>query len=182
MGNEVDLQRPFADVYKALDLKTQRKAMRSAMRKEGNRVKKVAVSTLHSKAIGPGTKRSLDKGIYVRTYPNRFGLGFMVTVKPFGKKGIHENRRSLEKPVLMWAEDGTRLRHVGKRTSSFFSKSRGSGNRVRQYRRDGHQTGKMPGYRFLAETEEKTAGSVENNLFDSFQSNIEKAAKKQGLM
>ena len=53
MGNEVDLQRPFADVYKALDLKTQRKAMRSAMRKEGNRVKKVAVSTLHSKAIGP---------------------------------------------------------------------------------------------------------------------------------
>ena len=129
MGNEVDLQRPFADVYKALDLKTQRKAMRSAMRKEGNRVKKVAVSTLHSKAIGPGTKRSLDKGIYVRTYPNRFGLGFMVTVKPFGKKGIHENRRSLEKPVLMWAEDGTRLRHVGKRTSSFFSKSRWSGNR-----------------------------------------------------
>lgn len=35
-----DINKPFADVYKALDVKDQRKAMRSAMRREGNRLKK----------------------------------------------------------------------------------------------------------------------------------------------
>ena len=35
-----DINKPFADVFKALDQKTQRKAMKSAMRREGNRLKK----------------------------------------------------------------------------------------------------------------------------------------------
>ena len=37
-----DIKRPFLDVYKALDVKTQRKAMKGAMRREGNRLKKAA--------------------------------------------------------------------------------------------------------------------------------------------
>lgn len=41
-----DINKPFSDVYKALDMKDQRKAMRSAMRREGNRLKKAAVSNL----------------------------------------------------------------------------------------------------------------------------------------
>ena len=95
-----DIKRPFLDVYKALDTKTQRKAMKGAMRREGNRLKKAAVANLSSSGIGKGTKRSLSSGIYVRTYPDRYGLGFMVSVKPHGKrKGIHMNRQSKEKPV-----------------------------------------------------------------------------------
>ena len=46
-----DINKPFADVYKALDMKDQRKAMRSAMRREGNRLKKAAVSNLGQSGI-----------------------------------------------------------------------------------------------------------------------------------
>ncbi len=178
-----DITRPFADVYKALDVKDQRKAMRSAMRKEGNRLKKAAVSNLGQSGIGHGTKRSLSSGIYVRTYPDRYGLGFMVSVKPHGKrKGIHLNRQNREKPVLMWAEDGTRYRHAGRRLSSFMGKSRFTGKKVRQYLRGGASRGKMKRYAFLAKTEQQTAGSVETNLFGVFQKNLERAARKQGLL
>lgn len=178
-----DINKPFADVYKALDVKDQRKAMRSAMRREGNRLKKAAVSNLGQSGIGSGTKRSLSSGIYVRTYPDRYDLGFMVSVKPHGRrKGIHLNRQNMEKPVLMWAEDGTRQRHVGRRISSFFGKSRFTGKKIRQYLRGGASRGKMKRYAFLAKTEQQTADSVETNLFNNLQNNVEKAARKQGLL
>lgn len=178
-----DLNAPFADVYKALNVKDQRKALRSSMRKEGNRLKKIAVSNLSQSGIGQGTRRSLSSGIYVRTYPDRYGLGFMVSVKPHGKrKGIHLNRQNREKPVLMWAEDGTRFRRVGRRVASFFGKSRFTGKKVRQYLRGGASRGKMQRYAFLAKTEQQTGDSVETNLFENLQKNVEKAARKQGLL
>lgn len=184
MGETVtDIKRPFADVYKALDLKTQRKAMKSAMRREGNRLKKAAVDNLRSSGIGKGTKRSLSSGIYVRTYPDRYGMGFMVSVKPHGRrKGIHLNRQGKEKPVLMWAEDGTRYRKAGRRISSFFGKSRFTGKKVRQYLRGGANRGQMERYAFLAKTEQQAMDGVEANLFNDLQNNIEKAARKQGLL
>lgn len=179
-----DLKKPFASVYKALDPKDQRKAMRSAMRREGNRLKKAAVSNLEQSGIGQGTKRSLSKGIYLRVYPeNKCGLGFMVSVKPHGRrKGIHLNRQNKEKPVLMWAEDGTSLRHVGRRIFSFFGKSRFTGKKIRQYLRGGASRGKMKRYAYLAKTEQQTADSVETNLFNDLQKNVEGAARKQGLL
>lgn len=178
-----DITRPFSDVYKALDQRTHRKAMRSAMRKEGNRLKKAAVSNLRQSGIGQGTNRSLASGIYVRTYPARYGLGFMVSVKPHGRrKGIHLNRKGKEKPVLMWAEDGTRLRRSGRRVSSFFGRSRFTGRRIRQYLRGGANRGKMGCYAFLAKTERQTEGSVESYLFTDFQTSLERAARKQGLL
>lgn len=178
-----NINEPFADIYKALDVKDQRKAMRSAMRREGNRLKKAAVSNLSQSGIGSGTQRSLSSGIYVRTYPDRYGLGFMVSVKPHGKrKGIHLNRQSKEKPVLMWAEDGTRRRNIGRRVSSFLGKSRFTGKKIRQYLRGGANRGKMPRYAFLAKTEEQTGESVETNLFADLQKNVERAARKQGLL
>lgn len=178
-----DLNRPFADVYKALDPKAQRKAMKSAMRREGNRLKKTAADNLRSSGVGQGTKRSLASGIYVRTYPDRYGMGFMVSVKPHGRrKGIHLNRQGKEKPVLMWAEDGTRQRKAGRRVSSFFGKSRFTGKKVRQYLRGGPDRGKMRRYAFLAKTEQQTADSVETNLFNDLQSSVERQARKQGLL
>lgn len=181
--NVSDIKNPFADVFRALDPKAQRKAMKGAMRREGNRLKKAAVSNLGQSGIGPGTKRSLSSGIYVRTYPDRYGMGFMVSVKPHGRrKGIHLNRQNKEKPVLMWAEDGTRLRHAGRRISSFFGKSRFTGKKIRQYLRGGASRGKMKRYGFLAKTEQQTADSVETNLFNDLQANVERAARKQGLL
>ena len=110
-------------------------------------------------------------------------MGFMVSVKPHGRhKGIHLNRQGKEKPVLMWAEDGTRERRAGRRISSFFGKSRFTGKKIRQYLRGGPRRGKMKRYAYLAKTEQQTADSVETNLFNSLQSNLEKAARKQGLL
>lgn len=178
-----DLNRPFADIYKALDLKDQRKAMRSAMRREGGRLRKAAVVNLGQSGLGGGTKRSLASGIYVRTYPDRYGLGFMVSVKPHGKrKGVHLNRQGKEKPVLMWAEDGTRQRHVGRRIASFFGESRFTGKKIRQYLRGGASRGKMRRYAFLAKTDAQAASSVEANLFSDLQKNVERAARRQGLI
>lgn len=82
----------------------------------------------------------------------------------------------------MWAEDGTRQRHVGRRISSFFGKSRFTGKKIRQYLRGGASRGKMRRYAFLAKTEQQTADSVETNLFNNLQNNVEEAARKQGLL
>lgn len=178
-----DLKNPFKDVYAALDLKDQRKAMRGAMRREANRLRKTAATNLRATGIGDGTRQNLSKGIYARVYPDRYGLGFMVSVKPHGgKRGIHTNRQGMKKPVLMWAEDGTRYRRVGRRTKSFFGKSRYTGRSVRYYNRSGHSTGRMRRYAFLAKTEAGAAMGVEQNLFNDFQGNLEKTARKKGLL
>lgn len=182
--NNLQIDNVFMDVYRALSPREQRKAMKSAMRREAGRLKKAAVANLASatggktgRTLGGGTRQRLAKGLYVRTYPDRYGLGFMVSVKPHGKtRGIHTNRRGRQKPVLMWAEDGTRQRAVGKRKQSFFSRSRWTGGKVRGYRRSGHSTGRMSAYRFLAKTERETADGIEARLFADFQRNVERKA------
>lgn len=185
-----DIKNPFKEVFEALDLKEQRKAMKGAMRREGNRVKRAAVANLSSspggkggRPLGAGTRQKVSRGIYVRTYPERYGTGFMASVKPHGRiRGVHQNRQGYLKPVLMWAEDGTRSRNVGRRKKSFFSSSRWSGAKVRNYKRSGHSTGYMRGYHFLEKTERETADGVENRIFDDFRKNIDKAARKRGLL
>lgn len=182
MNVKIEIDRAFGDVYAALDMAEQRKALRRAMGKEGARVRRVAVANLGSSGLGKGTYRPVDKGIYVRVYPPRYGTGFMVSTKPNGKKGIHVNRQLLKKPVLMWAEDGTAGRNVGRRKQSFFGKSRFTGKAIRHYVRGGHSTGRMRSYGFMAKTERETGASVEGNLFAQFSSNLDKAARRRGLL
>jgi hypothetical protein len=171
MANQVvDLNNPFKDVYQALDLAEQRKAMRGAMRREGNNLKKLAAANLQGSGLGQGTKQKLAKGIRMRVYPARFGSGFMISVKPGKGKGYHKNRRGLEKPVLLWAEDGTKYRKTKTRTKIFARK------------RKGHSTGRMRRYGFMRKTEEQAPQIVEQNLFADFQKNLEKAARKKGLI
>ena len=185
MGN-LNIDNIFMDVYRGLSPREQRKAMKSAMRREGNRVKTAAVANLGSATggrrgcrLGGGTRQRLSRGLYVRTYPDRFGAGFIVSVKPHGgSRGIHTNRKGKQKPVLMWAEDGTRQRNVGRRKTSFFSRSRWTGAKTRNYRRSGHSTGRMDAYRFLAKTERETADGVEERLFEDFRRNVERAAAR----
>ena len=86
MGDTVvkDLNNPFADVWKALDPKAQRKAMKGAMRKEANNVKKAAQEAMESSGIGKGTKQALKKSIYSRVYPDRYGLKELKDMISFG--------------------------------------------------------------------------------------------------
>ena len=108
MADTINIEQPFREVFAALDLKDQRKALRGAMRREANRLKKSATANLRSSGLGQGTRQRLDKGFIVRVFPARLGAGFLVKVKPYRKKGYHLNRQGKEKPVLMWAEEGTK--------------------------------------------------------------------------
>lgn len=166
----VDIEKPFNDVFQALDLKDQRKAMRGAIRREGNRLKKHAIIELQSSGIGQGTKQRLSKGIRIRVYPDKFGAGFMLSVKPHKKQGYHKNRQDKEKPVLMWAEDGTKYRKTKTKTKVFVRK------------RKGHVTWRMKRYGFMRKTDEQATRIVEQNLFSNFQKNLERATRKKGLL
>lgn len=168
-SHTVDLSNPFKDVFQALDLKDQRKAMRSAMRREGNRLKKQAIANLQGSGIGQGTNGRLSKGIRMRVYPDKFGTGFMLSVKPHKKQGFHKNRQGKEKPVLMWAEEGTKYRKTKTKTKVFARK------------RKGHVTGRMKRYGFMRKTGGQATQIVERNLFSDFQKNLERAARKKGL-
>ena len=180
--NVIDLSKPFESVYKALDMKQQRKALNGAMRKEAKRVREEVVQSLHNSGIGQGTLTPLDKGIYTRIYPDKYGAGFMASIQPKNGKGIHVNRQMNEKPVLMWAESGTRPRHTGKRTSSNNRRSRFTGKKVKYYRRSGAYRGNMKPYHFMEDAERMDNDKVAENLFNQFQKNLERAAKKQGLL
>lgn len=179
---ELQIKEGFKAIYNALDPKAQRKAMKSAMRREANAVKKQAQQNVQASKLGKGTSQDVTKGIFARTYPDRYGAGFMVSVNPHGRKGIHTNRQGLQKPILMWAETGTGERHVGKRKGSYRKFSSIVGRATKRYNRSGHSTGRMPRYGFMEKTERECADGVETRLFDSFQKNIEKAARKNGLL
>lgn len=179
---ELQITEAFKAVYDTLDVKTQRKAMRSASRREANTIRKQAQQNVKASGLGKGTSQDVAKGIYARTYPDRYGVGFMVSVNPHGRKGIHTNRQGLQKPILMWAETGTGIRHVGKRKGSYKKYSSIMGRDTKRYNRSGHSTGSMPKYGFMEKTERECSDGVESRLFDSFQKNIEKAAKKNGLL
>ncbi len=187
MAEEIvrDLNNPFADVWKALDAKEQRKAMRGAMRKEANNIKKAAQDAMSASGVGLGRKSDLRKSIYARVYPNKYGLGFMASVTPHGKRGIHTNRYGKEKPVAMWLESGVpekqSVRRVGKRIHGWRTITR-TGRKGRAYERSGHSTGKVKGYGFMAKAESQTASGVEDRLFDTLENNINKAARKHGLL
>lgn len=167
--NKTELARPFRSVFEALDTREQRKALKSAMRREGNRLKKAAAASLQSTGISQGKRQRLSKGLRVRVYPDRYGAGFMVTTKPYKGKGYHVNRQGKEKPVLMWAADGTKARYTKTKTRFFIR------------RKKGHFTGYMPRYAFMWKTEESMAGNIENSLFDEFQKNLDRRLAKKGL-
>jgi hypothetical protein len=182
MNLKTDINEFFRDVYNVLDMKEQRKVLRGALSRAGSFVRGQAVSALRASGLGKGTYREVSKGIYVRIYPPRFGVGFMATVEPHGTRGIHVNRQILKKPVLMWAEDGTRVRNVGRRVKSFSGKNRYTGNAIRHYQRGGHSTGRMRAYGFMKKAETTSSAGVEKILFEQFEKNLEKAARREGLL
>ena len=180
-----DISRPFASVYKALDIRQQRRSLRAAMRKEGRHLLATAKAAISGARLGLGTKQDIRQGVYVRVYPDKYGLGFMASVKPHRKnnvKGIHVNRQGKMKPVLMFAEEGTRYRKVGRRKQSFFGKSRYTGKKIRHYTRSGHSTGRMRAYRFMEKAERTASSGIGQRLFTDFEKNVYRAAQRQGLM
>lgn len=84
--------------------------------------------------------------------------GFMVTVKPHGKTGYIVNRHGKEKPVLMWAEEGTVERFPRSWRKRFLVHTDAG------FRWVGRSRGKMPAYHFLKEAEEQGPAIVEQEI------------------
>ena len=175
-------------LFEELDPKARKKAIRSALRSTATKVRKEAVRNLKS-SVGTNGKRlsdstGLSKGIRRLIYKDK--LGFRVTIGTKGGKkpsGFHKTRayrraaargasadrlRSMEKPVLLWAENGTRLRKTKTQT------------RIFRRSRSGHSTGQMPRYGFMEKTKTDMTPKVTEELRASIVRSIEKAAKKYG--
>lgn len=163
-----DLSQPFKEVFEALDTTEQRKAMRSAIRRNVNKARKVVEAKMEATKLGRGTNQRLSKSLRVRIYPDKYGLGAMITTKPRGKRGYHKNRFGKEKPVAMWAEDGTVKRT--QRRKGFWGLKKG------------RNVGAMPAYHFLRDSEEAATHVIEENLFHDFQKNLEKRLRKKNLL
>ena len=82
----------------------------------------------------------------------------MITVKQHGKQGYHVNRFGLQKPVLMWAEEGTKVRYVRKGGGQVAQTADG------KWRTLGRRRGQMPAYHFLDGVEAKGAPIVERDI------------------
>ena len=162
--NDDNLQRLFAE----LDVKKRVKAFRGAFRREANNVRKTAINNLRGSIR---TDKDLEKGVRAKVFKR--ATGFRVTIgttmrKGTAQYGYHKNRRGLLKPILIWAEGGTELRHTKTRTRVF---ARG---------RKGHSTGRMKRYGFMRQTSEQVQGTVTNDLHNEVINNVIKTAKKYG--
>ncbi len=158
--NDEQLQRMFAE----LDPKRRNQALRGAFRMEANKLRKAAVSSLRSKM---NSNADLEKGVRALVFKQQ--LGFRVTVGTVNRKsrrngniqtkGYHTNRFGQEKPVLIWAEDGTKQR----RTKSHDA-----------------NTGRMPRYGFIVEARDQVGPTVTKDIQENLRAYTVKVAKKYG--
>lgn len=162
-----NLQRLFEE----LTPKRRAQAIKGALRRAANTIRRVAVNNLRSSL---NSNRDLERGVRAMVWKRQ--AGFRVTVGPKaasrktgkGERGYHTNRRGLKKPVLMWAEDGTDSRRT-KSKPRIFTRSR-----------KGHSTGRMKRYGFLARTKSETEANVTSMLHTEIINNVKRVAKKYG--
>lgn len=154
-------------LFEDLSEKRRKTALRSAFTQAATKVRKGAIENL--KGSGIRVDRDLEKGIRRLVYKDT--LGFRVTIGTTnGKKasGFHTNRRGEKKPVLLWAEGGTKGRYTKTKTKFF--------KRLRK----GHYTGRMRAYEFMLKTKNQFKDKVTSELHDAIITKIQQTAKKYG--
>lgn len=176
--DDSQLQRLFAE----LDEKQRAKAMKGAFRTTANLLKRSAVSNLRSSIR---SSREMEKGVRALVFKRK--LGFRATVGTVLKKskdkthyttkrGFYMNHQGLEKPVLIWAEDGTKERRL--------KGSRGSHRTKRGFRKrylfNGAYRGRMRAYEFIVKANRQVGPQISQTLQENFRSSVEKTAKKYG--
>lgn len=183
--NDGELQRLFSE----MEVKHRLKALKGAFRREANKVRKKALVNLRSSIR---TDKDLEKG--VRTVIMKRKAGFSVTIGTKTMKGrykgkrngvrrygrakstwagfsFHTNRQGKEKPVLIWAEGGTKWRRVKQRHRFMIN-----GKWVAA----GKNRGFMKRYGFMKTTLDQVRESVTNDLQNELANSVKKVAKKYG--
>ncbi len=165
--DDTRLQQLFAE----LEPKRRLQAIKGGFRKETNRVRKTAINNLRSSIK---SNKDLEKGVRAIVFKRK--AGFRVTVgtkrankQGKGEAGFHTNRQGLKKPVLIWAEDGTKER-----------RTKGNGGKRAARLRSAHRTGKMKRYGFMTQTLNAVRGTVTNNIHQAVTENVQKVAEKYG--
>lgn len=166
--DDTQLQRLFVE----LEPKQRLKALKGAFRKEAGRVRKTAINNLRDSIR---SDRDLEKGVRAIVFKKQ--AGFRVTIgtrkankSGKGEYGFHKNRQGLKKPVLIWAEEGTKQRKT-KTQTKIFKRSR-----------KGHPTGRMKRYGFMRQTRDEVMGSVTANIHKDVIDSVTKTAKKYGCI
>lgn len=186
--------RKLRELFGEMDEKHRLKALKSAFRAEGNKVRKIAAGNLRSKMR---SNRKLETCI--RVVVSKKKPQFSVTVKPKGRltrsgkygrgrqvKGCYTNRRGFCVPVLYWAEDGTAPRYTkttqGNRGGWLPSWIRDplSGKRLRSKATNGAYRGRMPAMGFMARTKVQAAPQVTDGLHEAVRAYTVKTTKKYG--
>lgn len=183
--------RKLRELFGEMDEKHRRKALKSAFRAEGNKVRKIAAGNLRSKMR---SNRKLEACI--RVVVSKRKPQFSVTVGPRGRrsrsggaprggvKGYYTNRRGLSVPVLLWAEDGTAPRYTrrtaGNRGGWLSGLDPMTGKRLRSKSSKGAYRGRMPAMGFMARTKVQAAPQVTDGLHEAVRAYTVKTAKKYG--
>lgn len=178
--DDSNLQRLFA----ALEPKQRKELFRSAFKRTGNKVRKVARQNVQSSGLRDANE--LKKGVRVVTFKRE--AGFRVTVagrastmkNPKREKSMHLTRRGVKVPVLQWAEPGTAMRRTRgaytRRGFSLFGRSK-----LRRSGKGPVGRGKMPRYGFMDKTRIQVDGTVQVDLQDEITEAVERIAKKYGI-
>ena len=165
--DDEDLQRLFAE----MDTKKRLKALKGAFRREANRVRKTALNNLRGSIR---TDKDLERGVRAVVFKHKAGFRVTIGTKKAGKSGkeygFHTNRQGLKKPVLIWAEAGTKWRKTRRATRYL----------VGGIWRTGKTRGFMKRYGFMAKTADDVRGSVTINLRSEVINSVIKVAKKHG--
>lgn len=167
--NDENLQRLFAE----LEPKRRLQAIKGGFRKEANQVRKTVINNLRSSIQ---SNKDLEKGVRAILFKRKAGFRVTVGTKRAGKNGkgeagFHTNRQGLNKPILIWAEEGTGERKTKPK----------QGTRRRAARlRASHRTGRMKRYGFMVQTLNSVRGTVTANIHKMVTENVEQVAKKYG--
>lgn len=154
----------FQKLYAEMDPKRRLQALRGGFRREANKVRRAAISNLRNSGLQ--SNRNLEKGIWSKVF--RYS-GFSVRITTTDKgKGFYTTKKQGPRPVLRWAESGTKERHTKSKTR-FFVRTR-----------KGHPTGRMRRYAFMTKTRRETVNSVTEDLHNEVLTSVEKIAKKYG--
>lgn len=184
----------WKELAKELTPRQLRNALKRSYRAEAKKALGIARKYLGTSGLQvQGNKSDWDKGIRSHIYSR--GGGFMITVKAHranlkgqGEKSMHENRKGFKKPVLMWAEEGTKERQRGGKKIRIKHGIYGTHRSGKtQYwtetiRKDGIPTGQMGAYGFLERATPEMFQTVESDLTVEVGAAVEKVAKKCGFV
>lgn len=170
-----NLQKLFAE----LQPKHRRQALKGAFRRAATKVKRTAINNLRSCV---NSTPELEKGVRALVWKRRGGFRVTVGTKSAnkagkGEQGFYQSRRQRPKngkgrkyPVLLWLEDGTKVR---KSKSDTLYKI---GDRWIT----GRKRGFIKRYGFMRKTKNQVSSTITETVKSEIIDNVTRVAKKYG--